>query len=884
MKHSAPILVALGFFNILAAHGALVNVALDAPAFANGPLFGNVHPALLVNGDKSGSGNQNVHGATALPDGFAYWLDLGVSRTLDSIKIYPRQDGCCPDRLSNLQVSVHEGETEIDLFPAWSADLFTDGSNAGSTAGAVVTVNAAIGSGTFAGRWVKVTSLATPVPDYALQITEIEVFAEGPELRNFARDAAASSDRPLWAGIPIAMLTDGNRQSSFHGDTDPTPGFYYQIDMGIDVQIDHINLWARQDGCCPERLSNYRVTVYNQASEEVWGATLRNDGSNPGSASGAKDTVRADLDAFGEFTGRYVRVQSLDNPVPAYALQMTELEVWGSAGPEVIVQIARQPQNVVTVPPRQATFDIGVNVINGDLGRVRYQWQKDGVNIPGGTNAAYSTPPVQYTDSPATRYRCVVSYPGEPDAISEPAGITINHALEALAYSNRPLYVPAGWGISRLVDGDRLGVFHGDVNIEPGFAYEVNLGGTVNLSNIVIYPRQDGCCPERLTNFRVSVHEDDNGGAGAEVWGANLFTDGSNPGSAPGGKVEVTGALDPLGLFVGQWIRVTSLENPVQNYALQMSELEAYGTPAPGVTLAITRHPENVLTAPYRTASFSIGPRLFNGDYNLLQYQWRKNGVDIPGANAATYSPPAFRQSDEGAAFRCIVSYPGEPPVASGEGIVSFDYNYARGSAAFANQPLWIPGGWNIRMLVDGNRSAVFHGHEGIALGFAYEVDLGLTVDLSSIVIYPRQDGCCPGRLTNFRVSVHEGGAGMPGLARWSTDLYTDGSNPGAALGTLVTIGAELDPAGSFSGRWVRIQSLENPVQNYALQMTELEVFGRALALEFDRVGNNLQLTWASGVLESAPALDGPWNEVTDAASPLTVTPGAENQFYRLKE
>jgi hypothetical protein len=66
--------------------------------------------------------------------------------------------------------------------------------------------------------------------------------------------------------------------------------------------------------------------------------------------------------------------------------------------------------------------------------------------------------------------------------------------------------------------------------------------------------------------------------------------------------------------------------------------------------------------------------------------------------------------------------------------------------------------------------------------------------------------------------------------------------------------------------------------------MTELEAFGRALALEFSRAGNNLELIWTSGVLESAPALDGPWNEVSGAASPLTVVPGVGNQFYRLKK
>lgn len=887
MKHLVLASLSLGLLGVTAVSGALVNVALDAPAYANGPLFGNNYPALLVNGDKSGVGNQFVHGTTGIAPGFAYWFDLGSDYTIDQIRIYPRQDGCCPDRLSNFRVTVHEHGLDDIGFEVWGADLYTDGSNPGSTAGTVVAINATMGTGTFAGRWVKVTSLADPVPDYALQISEIEVMAEGTELRNFARDAAATSDRILWGGLPIAMLTDGNRQATFHGDTDPTPGFRYQIDMGIEVQIDHINLWARQDGCCPERLSNYRVSVHNQGpagvGDEVWGASIHGDGTNPGSGSGAKDTLRAGLDLGGVFAGRYVRIQSLADPVPSYALQMTELEVWGTASPEVIVLITRQPQEAVTAPPRQASFEVGASVINGDPGLLRYQWQKDGVDIAGGTNGTYLTPPVAYSDPPGARYRCVVSYPGIADTVSGEAGITFNHALDAAAYSNQPLYLAAGWSISRLVDGDRLGVVHGDVNLAPGFAYEVDLGGIVNMTSLVIYPRQDGCCPERLTRFRVSIHQDDNGLPGVEQWGADLFADGTNPGSSGGGKVVIESGLDPFGTFAGQWIRIASLEDPVPNYSLQMTELEVFGSLAPGRRLSITRQPQNVQSAPYRSATFSVGPRLLNGDYELLQYQWQRNGVNIPGANGPTYTPQAFRSADEGAAFRVVVSYPGGPMVTSGDGIVTFDYNYARGSSAFANQPLWIPGGWNIGMLVDGNRSVVFHGHEAIAPGFAYEVDLGLTVEISNIVIYPRQDGCCPERLSNIRVTVHEDDHGMPGAIRWTADLLTGGVNAGSGPGVTVNVGPELDPFSPFSGRWVRLLSLDDPVQNYALQMTEMEVYGRALALEFDRQGDQLELIWFSGVLEGAPTVDGPWSDVPGAASPHPVSPGTGNRFFRLR-
>jgi hypothetical protein len=887
MKHlvSASFALALGWSSLSAVHGASVNVALDAPAYANGTIFGSAYPALLVNGDKSAA----LHGATAISPGFAYWIDLRNTHAIDQIKIYPRQDGCCPDRLSNFHVSVHEDEfTDTVGFELWGGDFFTDGSNPGSAAGTVFAINAGMGAGTFAGRWVKITSLANPVPDYALQLAEIEVWAEGTELKNFGRGAAATADRPLYVGLPISMLTDGNRQAVFHGDTDPTPGFRYQIDMGVDVQIDHINLWSRQDGCCPDRLSNYRVTVHSESGggvgPEVWGATLHGDGSNAGSGPGAKDTLRSGLHPGGVFAGRYVRIESQASPVPSYALQMTELEVWGTASPEIIVQITRQPQDAVTLPPRQAAFDVGVNVINGNRDLLRYQWQKNGVNIVDGTNSTYLTPPVTYAGSPTERYRCVVSYPGRPDTISTDAGIILNHALGAAAYANQPLY--AGWPVSWIVDGNRLNVLHGDANLAPGFAYEIDLGGTVNLSSLVIYPRQDGCCPERLTKFRVSIHDDASGSAGAERWGADFFTDGTNPGSAAGGRVVATPELNPAGTFAGQWIRITSLENPVQDYALQMAEVEVFGTLPPGTHLTISRSPQNVVSAPYRSGSFSLEPRLINGDYAQLHYQWQRNGVDITGANASSYTPAPFHPSDEGVAYRAIVSYPGALPVTSSAGLVTFDYNYARGSAAFANQPLWVPGGWNIRMLTDGDRTSVFHGDTAIPPGFAYQIDMGLNVAISNIVIYPRQDTCCPDRFSNVRLTIHEDDHGTPGLIRWTADLLTGGANAGAGPGITLQVGPELDPFSSFSGRWVRIQSLADPVPNYALQLTELEVYGRAIALEFVHVGDQLELSWFTGVLEGAPNVTGPWTDVPGAVSPfqIPINPLSGPRFFRVRD
>jgi len=67
---------------------------------------------------------------------------------------------------------------------------------------------------------------------------------------------------------------------------------------------------------------------------------------------------------------------------------------------------------------------------------------------------------------------------------------------------------------------------------------------------------------------------------------------------------------------------------------------------------SISTHPQNVTVAAGQPAGFSVtasgtGP---------LQYQWQRNGVNISGANASTYTLGTTTATDSGAMFRAIVS------------------------------------------------------------------------------------------------------------------------------------------------------------------------------------------------------------------------------------
>ncbi|MEW6158563.1 MAG: discoidin domain-containing protein [Verrucomicrobiota bacterium] len=958
-----------------------VNRALNAPVQSNRPLFGAANPQALTDGFRPNV----VHGDEIIDPGFAYTIDLGTTISLNKIIIWARQDGCCPERLTNYRVSILDDNNGQPGNEVWKADLHTDFSNPGADRGSKDELTAALdAAGQFKGRFIRILSLEDPVQSYALQMGEVEAYgapagavnltitqhpqdtaaglgqsvtfrvtalaaggdaglityqwqkdevdipganeatyttppigtSDGgkkfrcvvgyPGLQGIPSNAATvtinvayrslvTSNRPIWGGNQITMLVDGNRNNVFHLAENPEAGAAYEINLGTAYDLSKIIVWARQDNCCPERLTNYRVSVHKDNNgtigDAVWSADLHADGSNPGAAPGSRDEVTADLDPAGKFQGQWIRILALDDPLNSYALQMTELEAYGTPAAGVQLLITQQPQSTTAGLGLPATFQVVATSPGGDPGLITYQWQKDRVDIEGATTATYMTPPATEADE-GKKFRCIVSYPGLPSIPTDEVSYRINLAIGSVVISNRPLWIPGGWSLDRLVDGNPNTFVHGDVDIEAGYKHEIQMKGPVAITQIDLYPRQDGCCPERLSNFRVSIHKDNNGAIGDSVWSADLFTDGSNPGSGAGLVVNITPDLDPAGKFEGQWIRILALDDPVLNYFLQIGDIQVFGKLlATPVSVSLVSGPKDVASAPGRTARFNVEAKVLNGDPALLTYRWQKNQSDIPGATAATYITPPLVAADENAKFRCIISYPGFADITTPEATLTFDFNYAKGSLAYSNRPLW--GGGNISTIVDGDRNGIIHGDTGIQAGMAYTINMALSVAIERIDIYPRQDGCCPERLANFRVSVHQDNNGQIGAAVWSVDLFTDGSNAGSGAGTVVTLTPDLDPAGRFEGQWIQLLALDDPVPNYHMQMNEVEVYGRAQirpSLAISKQGGEVTLSWAAEVtgfiLESADAIPSAnWNAVAGVQNnKVTVPIGSANRFYRLRK
>lgn len=165
---------------------------------------------------------------------------------------------------------------------------------------------------------------------------------------NLAFKQPVTASAALWPNFPTSFLTDGDNSTFTHPATGvATLGFEFEVDLGREVQFDRIVLRNRGDGCCPERLSRYRVELYADNGGESgalnWSGLIRGDGSNSG--VGGVDVVRATAGSGPLFGGRFIRIVNTGGA--SHSPQIAEIEAYGAAGPEILL-FAADDDNLAT--------------------------------------------------------------------------------------------------------------------------------------------------------------------------------------------------------------------------------------------------------------------------------------------------------------------------------------------------------------------------------------------------------------------------------------------------------------------------------------------------------------------------------------------------------
>jgi hypothetical protein len=303
---------------------AEVNVALNKPS--DGDTAFNYPTA---NGNDGSVANfthaDNTNGAPSNP----YWrVNLQGVFDLTRIEIVDRTSCCDPNRLNGSEIRFFDdaqqqigGVLTISGLPA---------NNVAATA--TVTFNNA-GAG-----WEGVSYVRIDGYTQYFQFAEFRAFAADPppgENSNLALGKPVIASGATWNGFPPTLIADGNPSSFSHPLTNVgTQGFYYQIDLQSGSFLDRILVRNRNDGCCPERLSNYKVSLLADSGGNPgavnWSASVRTNGTNSG--SGGIDTLRG-VDGAGTFSGRFVRVENLSTG--GYSPQIAEVEVYGAPLPVI---------------------------------------------------------------------------------------------------------------------------------------------------------------------------------------------------------------------------------------------------------------------------------------------------------------------------------------------------------------------------------------------------------------------------------------------------------------------------------------------------------------------------------------------------------------------
>jgi hypothetical protein len=293
-----------------------VNVAIYGLITASDAVYGGQNAASIIDGSPATYAHPLASDNTL---GFTFTVNLLNNYTFDRLELLNRGDGCCPERLTNYRVTLHNDDGTGAPGPAvWSAVVRADDTNSGISW--VDTLTADLDpAGTFAGQFIRVENLSNE--PYNPQIAELRAFSFTTPPVSLAAGKPVvlydASGNPVntWPGFPASDLVDGVPGTISHPQDQSSAGYYFQIDLGADTAIGKVRMSGRLDGCCPERLQDAQLEILDGTSNTVVFQEVV-----PGQVV---EPVTVDT---GSVTGRYIRIINANGE--GYGPQVGEVSVF----------------------------------------------------------------------------------------------------------------------------------------------------------------------------------------------------------------------------------------------------------------------------------------------------------------------------------------------------------------------------------------------------------------------------------------------------------------------------------------------------------------------------------------------------------------------------
>jgi len=384
----------------------------------------------------------------------------------------------------------------------------------------------------------------------------------------------------------------------------------------------------------------------------------------------------------GDNLGVYFILKGSSDPVDGEPSNLTNGVIRMLTWTPRTLTITRQPQSVTQWEGLDVTFSVEVST-DAEL-TPAYQWQRNGVDLPGRTGPTLNL--VASMADNGARYRCVVSIPGTGLTVtSDEATLTVQQSVFIPGIVRREMWGPGNSSVTRvMVENNQAGPpdlrdFLTTIDLDSlGDNYVQRLSTWFvppTTGRYVFYLSSDDdsdlflSTDENEANKRLIAQQPSWNGTRAWQSGNNVSQRNSDTFVAPDGSMPGQGGI-PLTAGQRYYLEVvqhegTGGDNVAVYYTLYGEPAPTDGTPSnlrgnviglklPAPTsLSITQQPQNTTVRAWHPAVFTIG--VATDAIYPPTYQWRRNGQPIANATSTVYSF-VTSTNDNGATFDCVVT------------------------------------------------------------------------------------------------------------------------------------------------------------------------------------------------------------------------------------